>query len=445
MPCVTLFWVTKRVTQFRISGMAKHIAKRRSLRRPGVKILRRGDGSHVARWRDPMSGKSVQQNLDKLGLSNDALRQQWAAAKAKSLGEMRAAVAAGTVDVSPIGVAEAVDRFFEQVPMARNTKLTRRVPLRVFAEWCGKNAIRTLADLKPIHMARWRGVVVAPGKAGEDLKPSTKNLRLVATATFLRWARSLGYVPLVDEEAIRAGAKPMPAPVGEVEFLRPQQVRQLLQAAIRRDAASRVGAPKIAPFVLALLLSGCRRGEIESLTWDRVELEGSGLIRLAAGATKTQRARVVGLDVSPSLLALLRAMRLQAGNQLSGRVFACAGDCPKDSLPTLARRWGAPHFSAHTLRRTCGTVLTNAVGIYGGASAFLSAKRLGHSVVIAERLYVGVMPDLPREARTIEAALGIEQEAQAIVAQVAGGPVQDLLAAPTDPVVAGMLRPAAEG
>lgn len=49
-----------------------------------------------------------------------------------------------------------------------------------------------------------------------------------------------------------------------------------------------------------------------------------------------------------------------------------------------------------------------APGIYGGASAYMAARRLGHSLVMAERHYLGVIPDLPSKARTLEAALNVE-------------------------------------
>lgn len=81
----------------------------------------------------------------------------------------------------------------------------------------------------------------------------------------------------------------------------------------------------------------------------------------------------------------------------------------------LIADYDAPEFSAHTLRRTCGTLLTNAPGIYHGASAWHSAKRLGHSVQMAEQAYAGQLRDLPATATTIEGAGGFEDLARAIV------------------------------
>lgn len=52
--------------------------------------------------------------------------------------------------------------------------------------------------------------------------------------------------------------------------------------------------------------------------------------------------------------------------------------------------------------------LTSAPAIYGAASAFMSAKRLGHSVTVAEKHHVGIVKVSP-EARTIEQAMQVER------------------------------------
>jgi hypothetical protein len=82
-------------------------------------------------------------------------------------------------------------------------------------------------------------------------------------------------------------------------------------------------------------------------------------------------------------------------------------DLSKAARRRLLKDFGAPPFTWQELRRTCGTFLTCAPGIYGAASAFLSAKRLGHSVVVAERNYVGALTEIPAEARTLEEAMGV--------------------------------------
>ena len=68
-----------------------------------------------------------------------------------------------------------------------------------------------------------------------------------------------------------------------------------------------------------------RFGELVDLDWKHVDLEAvdhdersAGEIHLTA-ATKTKRARTVGLEVSPALRTMLAAMRLRSGGK--GSVF----------------------------------------------------------------------------------------------------------------------------
>ena len=63
--------------------------------------------------------------------------------------------------------------------------------------------------------------------------------------------------------------------------------------------------------------------------------------------------------------------------------------------------------------------MTCAPGIFKGASHYMSAARLGHGVKVAEDHYVGRVKGIPREARTLEAAMGIEREAERVVAAAA--------------------------
>ena len=56
---------------------------------------------------------------------------------------------------------------------------------------------------------------------------------------------------------------------------------------------------------------------------------------------------------------------------------------------------------------TCATYLTNAPGIFGAATVFISVRQLGHSVMVAERHYLGVHRGIPKDAHTLDAAMQI--------------------------------------
>ena len=75
----------------------------------------------------------------------------------------------------------------------------------------------------------------------------------------------------------------------------------------------------------------------------------------------------------------------------------------------LNRRF--PRWDWQTLRRTCATVLCNMSNV----GPFAEGKALGHSVVVSERLYA-VRLRIPADAKTIDEALGIDDEIAVITA-----------------------------
>lgn len=131
----------------------------------------------------------------------------------------------------------------------------------------------------------------------------------------------------------------------------------------------------------------------------------------------TKRTGVIDLAISPALRKMLAAMHLKSGGK--GRVFGLTREEAKASLRRIVAGYGAPAGSTwQAFRRTCGCFLTNAPGIFGAASAYRSAKQLGHSVAVAERHYVDVVRGIPRDARTVEAAMQIEAELGRVVESV---------------------------
>jgi hypothetical protein len=61
------------------------------------------------------------------------------------------------------------------------------------------------------------------------------------------------------------------------------------------------------------------------------------------------------------------------------------------------------------LARTRGARITaSLIGHFGAASAYRSAKQLGHSVAVAEKHYLGLVREIPATARTLETAMQID-------------------------------------
>ena len=429
--------------------MAKRRAGRRKLDRFGVKVLRmavfaRGESAkagnkpiawrHVARWVNPVSMKREQMGLDELGLSNDQAREKWARAKARDLAKTRAAVTSGDAVLGLVSIEQAVEDWLATIEH-EPTKASYKMNVERFVGWATARGLVNVQDIVPALLAQYAvdyaaGAAFAPvtggkrGKKGATKRrraPSTVALAMRVTRQFLQAARKLGLAPRLTSDAIKERLESPKVPPKPIRFLRPAELRQLLEAAVRHDRDEpdnpRHKAGPIAPLVLAVLLSGCRFDEIANLEWKEVDLQ-AGEIRLPALRTKTREARTVRLDVSPSLLRLLAAMRLRSpGAEL---VFGMERGRAEFTRRRLTSEFGAPAFTWHDLRRSAGTILTNAPAIYGAASAWAAAKRAGHSVVIAERSYAGVLHDLPTDAKTIEQAAGIETVCNVIV-QMAGG------------------------
>ena len=142
-----------------------------------------------------------------------------------------------------------------------------------------------------------------------------------------------------------------------------------------------------------------------------------GEIRLKAALTKTKQARTIGLEVSPALRAMLSALKLAAAADepfVFGGATPYSVDLVESARARLLLEYGAPKCDWQSLRSTAATFLTNAPGIFGAATVYLSARQLGHSVAVAERHYLGVHRGIARDARTLENAMQVEPQVHAL-------------------------------
>jgi len=212
------------------------------------------------------------------------------------------------------------------------------------------------------------------------------NRDLAHVSAFLNHCRAAGEVALTRDQ-ITDGLKRLPSDHEKQEALTRAELRELV--------CTVEGAGTYRAFVLVLLLTGMRASECLHLRPDHIR---DGRIFLARADTKTKRGRVIDLSVSPSVCLLLKDFAGWSLSEHQARYY-------REKLHAWA--------TFQRLRVTCGTYLTCAPGIYGGASAYMSAARLGHSVAIAEKHYVGVVQVDPA-ARTLEAAMGIQDPGQGL-------------------------------
>jgi integrase len=428
--------------------MAKPKVRRTKSDSPGVVVYKAklGEGGRAYRWRakwmDPETGRWKFRDLAKEGCSNAEKRKAWAKDRVRKIEKKKAELeeerkaAQEAADQTELKMAVKVYLREREGELRAKTVTGYRQSAALLLEWARVEGVEVVEDLDPALLGNLRVFVrdrphrhaAQGGRRGEleagdrPRKPPTINRDLRALRTLLTEWRRQGRLPQLDSDAIAdrlRGVKDL-RPV--LTHLRSSDLRKLVAAAMRHDAVtwkmtrkekeegrepgSTPRFPPITPFLLTTLLTGARFSEVLGLTWSEVDLEADAIV-LDAARVKTGQGRRIDLAVSPSLRGVLAELKLRARE--SERVFAeHTSGTVNASRRRLMKHFGAPPFSWQELRRTCGTFLTCAPGIYGAASAFLSAKRLGHSVLIAEKHYVGALGGLPGAAQTLEGVMGIE-------------------------------------
>lgn len=220
----------------------------------------------------------------------------------------------------------------------------------------------------------------------------TRNNRLGAIRAGLTWMRRRGMTPEVSGADIRDQLYPIPADAVRPKFHSTDELVRVLEGVRARDEAEH--GQRIGHAVVVLLLTGMRLGEFCGLTWDAVDFEAN---RIDLTRTKTRRPRWIDLDVSPSVRAILERME-----RLGPYVWAGHEPiCPKRVSAwfwRLKEYRGIPTSGPQMLRRTCSTFLTAMVGFDR------SAVRMGHTVEVAQRRYVGLVK-LRGNPATLEEAM----------------------------------------
>lgn len=402
---------------------------------PGVVLIRPDSRNPTwrARCEDPDKGKRVKVRLDPLSVGKNAqARRRWAIDRANTIRKRRDELASGAPRMLGTELEAAVGKFYEKNPQLRKrtTEIYKLATDKLLA-WAKSSGIRSGDDLNGPKLMAFRDFLqLAPkradakgakrgGKKETDKlrKPGSVNIELRAIKTVLKDLRKRGHLPRVTLENLTDSLKQLPTAKNVTEFLRPDDIARLLKACEKHDAetfaltreekargltqGATLRYQPIRPIILVTLLTGMRFGEVADLDWSEVKLD-AGEIKLGADRTKTNHGRVITFEHSPLLAKTLKARH---SKKAEGRLWQSITEI-KAGAKRLSK-YGAPDdWTWQTLRRTCGTYLANAGGIFGGASAYRSAQMLGHSVAVAEKRYWSVVT-VDKDATTLEAAMGI--------------------------------------
>lgn len=425
------------------------MAAKRKRAHPGVALIAPRTDKRMgwtARYIDPDTGKRKDEALP-AGLKTAEAREQWAKRKLHTLTKRKVELEGGAARATGLGLGAVLKKYYDAHPHLRERTIEGyRGATAKLEAWAvgvklgGADALTRakLIDFKAWLVASPRKKMVPGQKRGQRVdgdKPRSVervNSELRKVRTVLGYLVDADLLPGLKYDDLRRAMKRLPGTIERVEALKSAELQQILQAALDHDKATfaetraeHVGQGRrsigttprhkpIAPFVAFCMLTGCRFGEAVQATWGAVDLDAKGddgrvvgEVHLQATATKTRRARTIDLAVSPALRSMLAAMK-PSDAAPEALVFGLTRGEANTAARRMRSEYGAPkRFTWQALRRTAGTFLTNAPGIYGAASAYRSAKQLGHSVAVAEKHYVGLVRGIPADVRTLEDAMGV--------------------------------------
>mgnify|MGYP001061964794 FL=1 len=270
---------------------------------------------------------------------------------------------------------------------------------REFAKSCGiynqaiykicaeKRASREFAERIAQAMGRPVSELFKPAHTAEALSPNS--IRRIHSFLSTVFTQAENEMLITYNPASKA--TPPAADKHEVVCLQPDTLSDILDALESEDIKHRTMAH-------LLIVTGCRKGEITALKWEKVDFENRQIkidvslsyvtgIGVLEGPTKTKKARFVTIPAeTAALLRKYRAwqmeLRLNMGDQWNdtGYVFTRDNGLPShprmiDSwLRNFSKRHGLPYIYPHMFRHTCASIL-----ISEGVDIVTVSKMLGHA------------------------------------------------------------------
>jgi integrase len=148
----------------------------------------------------------------------------------------------------------------------------------------------------------------------------------------------------------------------------------------------------VANAIRLLILTGARKTELLSATWDQFDLE-KGVWTKQAHSTKQRRMEHV--PVSSVALEILRQMKEQADSPFlfPGKVPGEPLKDPKKAWDTIRKKAGTPDVRIHDLRHTYASHLVSS-----GLSLSIVGKLLGHTQASTTQRYAHLADAPLREA-----------------------------------------------
>lgn len=339
---------------------------------PLVTVVRTARNGWTSRWTCPVTGKSKQQNLARLGLTTNKQRTDWAKALSAKLTLERQQVLLGAPRIAEIQLSEAVTARLEQIKdSARSTRENTRRALGLVLTAFGDRLVSSITDA---DLMRLRDIL------SQGVKPSTAALRRTLVGAFLSYCLDREHTgPRLTERGIKklrkADSQRVPR---KAQVLSPEEVRA---------AREKLDGIWLDLFDICIL-SGARIGEVEQLDLDTDVLPDC--LRLRAETTKCRVQRDICFSIAPTLKDIL--------SRYSGQPFRGKRSGLHERLARLGIN------GTHTLRRTTASTCLSA----GLLPPYALAQRNGHSLTILLSRYASLIrPGQLKQGTTIEQVLGL--------------------------------------
>ena len=274
------------------------------------------------------------------------------------------------------------------------------------------STVSAAARGKPIQEAKAEAIAQAMGKRLSEVFTVEQDMEPLADRTVLAYHRLISIILSQAEKEMlvpyNAAAKATPPKVAKKapNYFQPETISEILKALEAEPLKWQL-------ITHLLLVTGCRRGEIMGLKWDKVDFENSRvkidralIVSPSKGGyestTKTSDVRYLALPAET--MGLLRQhrreqLRLQLANGdrwvHSGYVFTQDNgdrmnpDSVTAWLYDFSRRHNLPHINPHAFRHAVASVL-----LANGTDIVTVAAQLGHaSASTTENFYAHIIEE----------------------------------------------------
>ena len=176
------------------------------------------------------------------------------------------------------------------------------------------------------------------------------------------------------------GVKLLKEPPGRLRYLKPEEIKTLLQAC----------SEHVRPIVVTALNTGMRRSEVLTLKWSHVDLENR---KVTVVNTKNNESRVIPINrtLYQELLSLAQKSK-KGAHVFSGRDGNPFKDVKK-SFSSALKKAGIEDFRFHDLRHTFGSHLA-----MKGVNPRTIQQVMGHKEIKMTMRYSHLSPEYVQEA-----------------------------------------------